>query len=78
MFGLFEQKPKGNISLIKIDGMHCVSCSLNIDGTLEDLDGVFESKTSYAKGETKVVWDPEKMTEKKLKNAIISLGYSIK
>lgn len=43
----------------KIIGMHCTSCAMNIDGELEDTEGVKESKTSYAKQETEVTFNPD-------------------
>ncbi|MDP3964856.1 MAG: cation transporter [bacterium] len=48
-----EQRVKLNIQ-----GMHCVSCAMNIDGALEDLEGVIQSETSYAKSTTIVAYDP--------------------
>ncbi len=44
---------------LKISGMHCTSCAMNIDGELEDTNGVKESKTNYAKQQTEVAYDPE-------------------
>lgn len=76
MFNLFAKKPKGNILKLKIEGMHCTSCSLNIDGALEELDGIFKSSTSYAKSETKVDYDPAKINQAKIIEAIKSTGYS--
>lgn len=37
---------------LKIDGMHCTSCAMTIDMDLENLEGVKQSQTSYAKMET--------------------------
>ncbi len=49
---------------LKIEGMHCTSCAINIDGELEDTDGIQEACTSYAKSETEVIFDPEKVSVK--------------
>ncbi len=35
--------------IFKIQGMHCTSCAMNIDGELEDTEGIKEAKTNYAK-----------------------------
>jgi copper chaperone CopZ len=56
-------------------GMHCTSCAFNIDGELEDTDGIKESKTNYASQTTEIVYDPIKITEKKMKSIIKKLGY---
>jgi copper chaperone CopZ len=61
----------------KISGMHCVSCSLNIDGELEDTDGVVSASTSYAKSETKVEFDPHKVSLDDLKKVIQAQGYGL-
>ena len=64
-------------AVFKIKGMHCVSCSMNIDGTLEELSGVMSANTSYAKSETKVEFDKQKTNEQKIKQAILALGYKV-
>lgn len=61
---------------LKIEGMHCTSCVMNIDGELEDTDGVKCASTSYAKQETEVEFDEKKVNVKKLIESIKSLGYS--
>jgi len=61
----------------KIDGMHCSSCALSIDMDLEDLEGVKESKTSYAKGETEVEFDSDTVKEEEVVEVIQKLGYQV-
>lgn len=53
--------------------MHCTSCAFNIDGELEDTDGVKESKTNYAKQQTEVTFDEQKVSIQKLVSVIKSL-----
>lgn len=60
----------------KIDGMNCTSCALNIDGELEDTEGVQEANTNYAKSTTEVTFDPEKITEKDILLIIKKVGYT--
>ena len=61
---------------LKIDGMHCSSCALNIDFDLEDLDGVKAAKTSYAKQESEVEYDEEKLEVEDLIKTIKKTGYT--
>jgi copper chaperone CopZ len=75
---LKKKKPKGTEIELTISGMHCTSCSLNIDGELEDLDGVFSSSTSYAKSKTTIDFDPKKVPVTTLQKVIEDLGYRIK
>ena len=81
MFGLFKKNEdsgkKRNKIVLKISGLHCTSCTLNIDGELEDLKGVHEASTSYARSETKVVFDNEKTSEKEISSTVEKLGYKV-
>lgn len=61
----------------RLKGMHCVSCAMNIDFGVEDIDGVFRVSTSYAKQETQVEFDEKKTDEQKIKEVIEKLGYEI-
>ncbi|QQG43571.1 MAG: heavy-metal-associated domain-containing protein [Candidatus Daviesbacteria bacterium] len=60
----------------KITDMHCSSCALTIDMNLEDLEGVKAAKTSYAKGETEIEFDPNKLDEQQILATIKKSGYS--
>ena len=62
----------------KINGMHCSSCAMSIDFDLEDLDGVKSAKTSYAKQETEVEFEEEKISEEDVEKQINKTGYKIK
>lgn len=63
---------------LKIEGMHCNSCAMNIDFDLEDLDGVKQSKTSYAKAETEIEFDEDRIELEKLLEQIKKTGYQPK
>ena len=63
---------------LKIDGMHCTSCSMNIDFDLEDLDGVKVAKTSYFKQETEIEFDEEKVKLEAILETIQKTGYKAK
>lgn len=60
----------------KITDMHCSSCALTIDMDLEDLDGIKQAKTSYAKAETEIALDPKKLNNEKVIQTIKVSGYS--
>jgi len=53
--------------------MHCTSCALNIDGELEDTEGVIEARTSYARQQTRVTFNPETISVDKIVATINSL-----
>lgn len=78
MFNLFKrQNAKGEEMLLKISNMHCASCAMSIDDTLEDLEGVSRSRTNYAQSITKISFDKEKIGYTKIKETIESLGYTV-
>ena len=79
MFNFLKQKniPTGEILVLKLSGLHCTSCALNIDGTLEDTLGVIESNTSYAKSTSTIIFDPKVITLEKIKQIITSTGYRV-
>lgn len=57
-----------------VKGMHCASCGLLIDDTLEDLDGVQRSETDSKRGRTVVAADPSTTTSQ-IVAAIAEAGY---
>ena len=61
---------------LKIDGMHCSSCAMNIDMDLEDIDGVKDVRTNYAKGITEVEFDEAKQSVDQVISIIGKMGYT--
>lgn len=61
---------------LKIDGMHCPSCAMNIDMDLEDLDRVKDVRTNYAKGITEIEFDEEKQSVNEIISIIKKTGYN--
>lgn len=61
--------------LFRVSGMHCASCGLLIDETLEDLAGVVNSQTSFRSGIATVRIDPDSITPEDVAAAISATGY---
>ena len=61
-----------------ITDMHCSSCAFTIDMDLEDLDGVKQARTSYAKAETEIEFDPKKVGDEKILETVKNTGYTAK
>jgi copper chaperone len=59
-----------------VTGMHCTSCALLIDDTLEDLPGVTRSQTSQRAARTTVDADPTLVTVEAILAAIGQAGYT--
>lgn len=68
---------QGQVLQLKISGMHCSSCAMNIDNAVEEIPNVISSKTNYAKGQTEVIFQPGKIDPAPVKKAIKALGYTV-
>lgn len=60
---------------LKVAGMHCANCAISIDNSLEDLEGVKKSSTSYARGRTKLEYDECRVDLETVRWVIAGLGY---
>jgi len=64
------------IHTFAVTGMHCASCGLLIDETLEDeIPGVTRSQTSVRAGRT-VVHADQTVTPQQITQAIAGVGYT--
>lgn len=61
---------------LRIAGMHCSSCAMAIDMDLEDVPGVVEARTNFARGTTEVVFDPAQVDQEMIIAAIREAGYT--
>lgn len=64
-------------STVKLNttGMHCPSCSMLIEMTVSDLDGVADVHADHRTGETEVTFDPEKVDTDRIVEEIRKAGY---
>ncbi len=56
-------------------GLHCRSCSMLVDMTVGEIDGVSEVHTDHATGETVVVYDTDATDLDAIISAIRTAGY---
>ncbi len=82
MFNPFKSVRKNSTentlkAVLRIKGMHCVSCGMNIDGQLEDIKGVINASTNYAREKCVVEFDPKIVKVGKLLASIKELGYEV-
>jgi copper chaperone CopZ len=61
--------------VLMISGMDCAACVINIDGVLEDTEGIKSAKTNYAKGKAEVEFDEKKVAVAKIISIIKESGY---
>lgn len=60
---------------LKTTGMHCRSCSMLVDMTLGELEGVESSATDLASGITRTLVDQSVVSVDDLIAAVRSVGY---
>ncbi|GAB2539064.1 heavy-metal-associated domain-containing protein [Nocardia heshunensis] len=60
--------------VFRVEGMHCGSCAMLIDDTLEDLPGVHRASTSKRKSTTTVEVDNATVAD--IVAAVTALGYT--
>ena len=80
-----ESNSKGRINManskkkaeIKISGMHCASCALNVEKTLQGLEGVEEAQVNFGTEKATVEYDPEKVELQKLEKSVEEAGYGV-
>jgi copper chaperone len=63
---------------LAVTGMHCTSCSLLIDETLEELPGVVTSSTDLRRETTTVEYDPAQTNAVAIAAEIVNLGYAVR
>ena len=69
-------KPKKNAN-IKISGMSCASCALNIEKSVGNLEGVDKASVNLGTEEALVEYDPEKLKLPDLEEAVEDAGYEV-
>jgi len=62
-------------SRLKTTGMHCRSCSMMVDMTVDEIEGVSEVRTDHASGETVLTYDDTQTNLEEIIAAIRGAGY---
>ncbi len=62
-------------NIIKISGMHCASCAVNIENAIKREEGVISANVNFASEKAIVEFDPQKTEAKKIQEIISELGY---
>ena len=78
MFNFFNKSnPKHQELTWKLKGLHCSSCTMNIDLALEEVKGIIKVKTDYSKSQTKITIDPELVKLSEITKILNDLGYQV-
>ncbi len=58
-----------------VEGMHCASCVRLIERALTKTEGISEANVNLATNQATVIYDPQKVTDKKIETAVANVGY---
>ncbi len=61
---------------LNIVGMHCASCSANVEKTVSKLTGIIEANVNIATNKGTFTFDSDKLTLEEIQKAIVGLGFS--
>jgi Cu2+-exporting ATPase/Cu+-exporting ATPase len=63
--------------IYKVRGMHCASCASLISKNILKLDGIEKAEVNFATETAQIEFEPDKVSLKKMNQAISKLGYSL-
>lgn len=62
---------------LKLNGMHCASCVMNVENFLIRLGGIFDVKADLTSQTARINYDKTKVTVKDMEEVINSLGFEV-
>ena len=66
-----------NKAEIKIAGMHCASCALNVEKSLNKLEGVAKAQVNFGTEKATVEYDANKVELQELEDTVEEAGYGV-
>lgn len=62
---------------IKVDGMHCNSCVLAVQNSLEDVEGIMKANADLDSGIVKLELDSDNVSSEDINEAIKEVGFKV-
>ncbi len=62
---------------LRIQGMHCASCTMNVENFLIRLEGIFDVKADLTSQSARIRYDSSKVTLDEIEKVIESLGFEL-
>ncbi|KAF0091249.1 MAG: Cu2+-exporting ATPase [Fusobacteria bacterium] len=72
----FKIQEESTVLKLKIEGMHCASCSANIEKTLKETEGVLQCVVNLTTETAKVVYNSKVISASSIIKIISSLGFT--
>jgi len=61
----------------QVKGMHCVGCTMAVEGAIERLPGVRSAAANYAREYADVEYDEQKVNEAQIAEMVALAGYEL-
>lgn len=62
---------------LSIKGMECPNCAMTLESIEDKLPGVLRAEASYRRAEMQVEYDPARVSEDQIREAVQKLGYTV-
>ncbi|VVB84476.1 putative copper-exporting P-type ATPase A [uncultured archaeon] len=62
---------------LKVGGMHCASCAINIENALKKTGGIVNADVSFPLERARIAYDPELVSVPDIKKTIEDVGYTV-
>ncbi len=70
-------EPEKESAELKISGMHCATCAINIEESLSGLDHVSKVRVNFGTDSAHLEFDPSKITLSEIEKAVKNAGYDV-
>ena len=70
-------EPEKKKAELKISGMHCATCAINIEESLSKLDSVSKAQVNFGTDTAHVEFDPAKVSLAEIDRAVKDAGYEV-
>ena len=70
-------EPEKKKAELKISGMHCATCAINIEESLSKLEHVSKAQVNFGTDTAYVEFDPAKVTLSEIGKAVKDTGYEV-
>ncbi len=59
---------------LKVDGITCSGCAVDVASALKNADGIVDAEASYSTGDVNIHFNPEEINEEQVLDLIKKLG----
>jgi len=70
-------EPEKKKAELKISGMHCATCAINIEDSIRKLDNVTKAQVNFGTDTAHIEFDPAKVSLTELEKAVKDAGYDV-